>query len=114
MYLFGGPNNKDPSILESLLGSPYFGKLPFRVLGHCAWVLCLVPAWGESLQMTRRILLGPVLAPMTDRGIVKVSHWPPAIVTGSGISGFSPDLMSTNMPWTSSSIPSGKDPSRNG
>ena len=28
-YLFGGPNNKDYSILGSTLGSPYFGKLPF-------------------------------------------------------------------------------------
>ena len=27
-YLFGGPNNKDYSILGSILGSPYFGKLP--------------------------------------------------------------------------------------
>ena len=30
-YLFGGPNNKDYNILGSILGSPYFGKLP---LGH--------------------------------------------------------------------------------
>ena len=28
-YLFGGPNNKDYSILGSTLGFPYFGKLPF-------------------------------------------------------------------------------------
>ena len=27
-YLFGGPHNKDYSILGSILGSPYFGKLP--------------------------------------------------------------------------------------
>ena len=27
----GGPYNKDYSILVSILGSPYFGKLPFRV-----------------------------------------------------------------------------------
>ena len=26
--LFEGPNNKDYSILGSILGSPYFGKLP--------------------------------------------------------------------------------------
>ena len=25
----GGPNNKDCSILGSILGSPYLGKLPF-------------------------------------------------------------------------------------
>ena len=27
-YHFGGPHNKDHSILGSILGSPYFGKLP--------------------------------------------------------------------------------------
>ena len=30
-YLIGGPHNKDCSILGSILGSPYFGKLPCRV-----------------------------------------------------------------------------------
>ena len=30
-YLLGGPNNKDYSILESILGSPYFGKLPYEL-----------------------------------------------------------------------------------
>ena len=28
--LFGGPNNEDYSILGSILGSPYFGKLLYR------------------------------------------------------------------------------------
>ena len=28
-YLFGSPNNKDYSISGSILGSPYFGKLPY-------------------------------------------------------------------------------------
>ena len=28
LYLFGGPHNKARSILGSILGSPYFGKLP--------------------------------------------------------------------------------------
>ena len=27
--LFGGPHNKGSKILGSILGSPYFGKLPF-------------------------------------------------------------------------------------
>ena len=27
-YLTGGPHNKEYSILGSILGSPYFGKLP--------------------------------------------------------------------------------------
>ena len=30
-YHFGGPYNKDYSILGSILGSPYFGKLPCRI-----------------------------------------------------------------------------------
>ena len=29
----GGPYQKDYSILGSILGSPYFGKLPYRGLG---------------------------------------------------------------------------------
>ena len=29
--LFRGPHNKDYSILGSILGSPYFGKLPYEV-----------------------------------------------------------------------------------
>ena len=28
---FGGPHNKDYSILGSILGSPYFGNLPYRL-----------------------------------------------------------------------------------
>ena len=27
---FGGPHSKDYSILGSILGSPYFGKLPYQ------------------------------------------------------------------------------------
>ena len=37
-YPFGGPYNKDYSILGSILGSPYFGKLPKG---------CSVEAWGK-------------------------------------------------------------------
>ena len=33
-YLFGGPNNKDYSILGSILGYRNFGKLPYRYLPH--------------------------------------------------------------------------------
>ena len=32
-YFVGGPYNKDYHILVSILGSPYSGKLPCRVLG---------------------------------------------------------------------------------
>ena len=31
--LFGGPHNKDYSILGSILGSLYFGKLPYASYG---------------------------------------------------------------------------------
>ena len=31
-YHFGGPHNKDYSILESMLGSPYVGKIPYTSL----------------------------------------------------------------------------------
>ena len=31
-YHFRGPNNKDYSILGPILGSPYFGKLPYEPL----------------------------------------------------------------------------------
>ena len=31
-YLFGGPYNKDCSILGSILGSPHFGKLPYMYM----------------------------------------------------------------------------------
>ena len=43
-YLFGGPHNKDYSILGSILGSPYFGKLPSSVIG---------PDISRSFQSTR-------------------------------------------------------------
>ena len=37
--LFGGPHNKDYRILVSILGSPHFGKLPYRLrrrtVGRC-------------------------------------------------------------------------------
>ena len=31
-YRFGGPHNKDYSILGSILGSPYFGKVQYKVV----------------------------------------------------------------------------------
>ena len=34
-YHFGGPNNKDYSILGSILGSPHFGKLPYSACRDC-------------------------------------------------------------------------------
>ena len=61
-YHFGGPYNKDDSIWGSLLGSPYFGKLPFNAFllgtlldlvvsslrrGHCH-LLCIVPILSDD------------------------------------------------------------------
>ena len=33
-YHFGGPHNKHSSILGSLLGSPYFGKIPLTMTAN--------------------------------------------------------------------------------
>ena len=38
---FGGPYNKDQNMLGSILGSPYFGKLPYD-LGFRAYAFPLV------------------------------------------------------------------------
>ena len=48
---FGGPHNKDYNNLGSILGSPYFGKLP----GCFAW----------NLASTRR---SPMLSLVTSKG----------------------------------------------
>ena len=40
--LFGGPHNKDYGILESVLGSPYFGKLLYLELTTLVFA-CLLP-----------------------------------------------------------------------
>ena len=37
--LFGGPYNKDYNIWGSILGYPYFGKLPYPLGGKCIEVL---------------------------------------------------------------------------
>ena len=38
VYLLGVPFNKDSSILESIWGSPYLGKLPFGLLlSRASW-----------------------------------------------------------------------------
>ena len=50
-YHFGGPHNKDYSILGSILGSPYFGKLPHDPA--LSFLLCLMPAGGLRIPSTR-------------------------------------------------------------
>ena len=43
LILFGGPQNKDYSILGSILGSPYLGKLPYEGPGdHASRYLLLI------------------------------------------------------------------------
>ena len=48
-YLIGGPHNKDYSILGSTLGSPYFGKLPYRGSGF--------RVWGVSIHALKMFML---------------------------------------------------------
>ena len=43
-YFFGGPHHKDYSILGSILGSPYFGKLPNPQLQRDLNDLLVIPA----------------------------------------------------------------------
>ena len=44
-YLFGDPHNKDHSILGSILGSPYLGKVPYHE-----------NMWGTILQANSHLL----------------------------------------------------------
>ena len=53
-YLFGGPYNKDSSILGSILGSPYFGKLPYGAIASAATAETL----GLEKQGTTRVAVG--------------------------------------------------------
>ena len=74
-YLFGGPHNKDYSILGSILGSPYFGKLPNEArkifviwgssVGTCLFgCTTLLRCFGKGVlektkDQSRRMLCGP-------------------------------------------------------
>ena len=85
---FGGPNNKDCSIWGSILGSPYFGKLPFgfevEALSE-SWVpsrrpyevpsrLCETPAFLTQVSSHRR--LKPRKLPRRAEGpAAGVSNW---------------------------------------
>ena len=42
-YLFGDPHNKDCSILGSIVGSPYSGKLPFGCPARLSWIAEVSP-----------------------------------------------------------------------
>ena len=46
LYHFRGPCNKDYSILGSILGSPHFGKLPFKASGDAKLQL-----WVQGLGL---------------------------------------------------------------
>ena len=48
-YLFGDPHNEDHSMLGSILGSPYFGKLSCMGFGFCVTVLLFGALAGEML-----------------------------------------------------------------
>ena len=51
-YHFGGPYTKDYSILESILGSPYFGKLPFGS-GYILGFEFICRVWGSRYRVWR-------------------------------------------------------------
>ena len=64
-YHFGGPNNKDYSILGSMFGSPYLGKLPYRsflgymlIFSRSIWVVVKImgPFLG-TLNIRCRIMI---------------------------------------------------------
>ena len=57
---FGGPHNKDYGILGSILGSPYFGKLPYMFIYIYVRVILLYAtrcfiAWVTRLSAERRL-----------------------------------------------------------
>ena len=47
---YWGPHNKDYSILGSILGSPYFGKLPYRDNGKMETIY-----WGYTGRMAKKM-----------------------------------------------------------
>ena len=54
-YHFGGPCNKDYNILGSILGSPYFGKLPysrFHFLFHYPFFTPIYPLHNPYINPT--------------------------------------------------------------
>ena len=65
---FGGPHNKDYSILGSILGFPYFGKLPFRVEDRI---------WGSQ-----KLVFGGSGDPKTPQGLLFGDHTLEAYVGG--------------------------------
>ena len=52
--IFGGPNNEDYSVLGSILGSPYSGKVPFKVL---IWHASIAGLMKHSLALKFKALI---------------------------------------------------------
>ena len=50
--IFGDPHNKDYSILGSILGSPYLGKLPYTWLPRVRY---LQGDYGEVIRVFERL-----------------------------------------------------------
>ena len=75
-YHLRGPHNKDYSILGSILGSPFFGKLPHDPA--LLFLLCLMPAGGLRIPCTRfasgrlaagsSLIIGTILGFYGDNG----------------------------------------------
>ena len=70
---FGGPYNKDYSILGSTLGSPYLGKLPYLVFSksqdHFLRLSENGAVFGESAWLSR-VLRSPAIPVTTGMGVV--------------------------------------------
>ena len=73
-YLFGGPNNKDYSILGSILGSPYFGKLPYLACKQEGKAVCLLltrcSSQGPCRYMSGCQYSGPFLDPYYNTALI--------------------------------------------
>ena len=61
-YLFGGPYNKDSSILGSTLGSPHLGKLPYGRVKWSSYAGRFLP----SLLTNPKPLVAVAFAPRED------------------------------------------------
>ena len=58
---FKGPHKKDYSMLGSILGSPYFGKLPFRFWGVGFRILDSGSTIPMAITMAITIIIGIVI-----------------------------------------------------
>ena len=86
-YLFGGPHTKDYSILGSISGSPYFGKLPSRCCpkGPEVFEKCLEASFGLWAQEAETVPLQETLCHSLESLVVThkqpTGHFKPFALT---------------------------------